>query len=152
MTIKYKLLDNGTGLLKTRGAVASQIGEAEFLFDVEELGEMTAFFRNGRGEEIYRAIERGRCSVPTAKLFGIVGVTVHRRTGEGMKRWRCDKLRFEEHGDVTIAFPDENALFETVDELRVENERLGRETRLLREGLAALSERLTQIMEGYNVT
>lgn len=150
MTIQYRILDNGKGVLLTRGTV-SESSDATFIFDSasEKDAPSRAVFADTSGNEIYRELDGRKCSVPMRKLCGTISVAV---VGvENKKRWKCDSVRFIKHGNAVIAIANEDSVYEELAALRIEYDELCAEVGKIRESVNRVSDKLENIMEGYDV-
>lgn len=155
--MKYRLLDNNTGVILTRSAEITPppvcVGDGCFIsFEGAPDGAVAVF--TWKGYTFYRDLASGKCAFPQAIDGGDVEVTVALIATDGnTRRWECEGLiaRRTADGNIIIAPNDANLPGE-IARLRIENEQLRDEQARLNERLLELDKKLTRIMEGYNIT
>lgn len=155
--MKYRLLDNNTGVILTRSAEIATppvcVGDGCFIsFEGAPDGAVAVF--TWKGYTFYRDLASGKCAFPQAIDGGDVDVTVALIATDGnTRRWECEGLiaRRTADGNIIIAPNDANLPGE-IARLRIENDQLRDEQARLNERLLELDKKLTRIMEGYNIT
>lgn len=155
--MKYRLLDNNTGVILTRSAEIATppvcVGDGCFIvFEGAPDGSVAVF--TWKGYTFYRDLVGGKCAFPKAIDGGDVDVTVALISADGKtRRWECEGMiaRRTADGNIIIAPNDANLPGE-IARLRIENEQLRDEQARLNERLLELDKKLTRIMEGYNIT
>lgn len=155
--MKYRLLDNDTGVILTRSAEIATppvcVGDGCFIvFEGAPDGSVAVF--TWKGYTFYRDLASGKCAFPQAIDGGDVDVTVALIATDGnTRRWECEGLivRRTADGNIIIAPNDANLPGE-IARLRIENDQLRDEQARLNERLLELDKKLTRIMEGYNIT
>lgn len=155
--MKYRLLDNDTGVILTRSAEITPppvcVGDGCFIsFEGAPDGAVAVF--TWKGYTFYRDLASGKCAFPQAIDGGDVDVTVALIATDGnTRRWECEGLiaRRTADGSIIIAPNDANLPGE-IARLRIENDQLRDEQARLNERLLELDKKLTRIMEGYNIT
>lgn len=155
MTVIYKLLDNGTGVLLTRtvGLVGPEERSLEVAIANAPEGA-TVIFDLGEGKQCFRVPEEGNCSLPAALLDGEIRVTVVIFDGSATPpKWLCDELKVVRHpaGGVIVAPNDQN-LSQEVVRLRLENEAMRAENKRLAERMDKFDAWRVRLMEGYDIT
>lgn len=155
--MKYRLLDNNTGVILTRSAEIATppvcVGDGCFIaFEGAPDGSVAVF--TWKGYTFYRDLVSGKCAFPQAIDGGDVDVTVALIATDGnTRRWECEGLiaRRTSDGSIILAPNDANLPGE-IARLRIENEAIRKENKQVRDKLDALESKLDKIMEGYNVT
>lgn len=151
MKMEYKVLDNGTAVILTR--------QPELVYDELYItftgapANATAIIET-KADSIYRRLESTDCSVPVKLLNGEVRVTLAVLDGSARpKKWLCEEIKasMQENGGTLIS-PNDMNLPQTVVGLRLECETLRKEYENLLALYKNLDKRLTDIMEGYNIT
>lgn len=155
MTVIYKLLDNGTGVLLTRtvGLIASSEEALEVFIEQPPAGA-TVIFDLGGGKQCFRKPEAGKCFLPVALLYGEIRVTVAVFDGSATPpKWICDALKVVRHpkGGVIVAPNDQN-LPQEILRLRLENEAMRAENKRLSERMDEFDAWRERLMEGYDIT
>lgn len=153
MKMEYKLLDNATGVILTRQPEMVSDGEELYVQFNNSDPDATAIFERKGGDSLYRLLSDGLCSVPVAKLKGIVTVTVANLNGKTpIKRWFCEEIKVEKENGGYLVSPNDMNLPQVVASLRLENEEIRLQQAALEDKYDTLERKLTEIMEGYNLT
>ncbi len=153
MKMEYKLLDNATGVILTRQPEMVSEGEELYVQFNNNDPDATAIFERKGGDSLYRLLSDGLCSVPVAKLCGVVSVTVANLNGKTpLKRWLCEEIKVEKESGGYLVSPNDMNLPQVVVSLRLENEELRSAQAKQEAEIQELREMLTEIMEGYNLT
>ena len=152
--MRYKLLDNERGVIVTRSP--------EFLIDVLECEfedvpkGATAIFEYEKGSvKYFREIEGETCELPLRRLeSGKLTVTVAVLDGSSdPERWLCEELMLHKLEDGSfMILPNDGDLPSEVALLKTEVSNLRKKFADLEKKYDKLSDRLEQIMEGYNLT
>ena len=122
MEIKYKLLENGKGVLteRTQGIAA---GAITLYFEGIEDGA-SAVFVTGKGT-FCREIHGSRCVINASALHGVVEVgVVTSEANETPRRWVCEGLRAKYYPQGVFICPDGADLAANVAAVMIENEEI----------------------------
>lgn len=150
--IKYKLLDDGTGVILTRQPLLFPGEDLSIQFEGASVGAV-AIFESGE-KDYYRDIVDGMCVAPAYKFDRSVRVTVVAVDGSiAPSRWACEGLLIDRLPDGSaLVCPNDMNLPGEVVRLRLENQQLWEGQAMLNQRLDELNRRLDRIMEGYNLT
>ena len=152
MNIKYKLLDNGTGVLLTRSPDVTD--ELRVTFVGGEQEGMTAVFTTKDKRSYYRDLRNGECRIAVGDLAGEITVTVFFFGGNPYtQKWSCDGLKVvsQRNGSALVA-PNDAILSEEVIRLRLENQELRNSIMKLTERADEFDKWRIGLMEGYDIT
>lgn len=150
MEIRYKLLDNGTGVLLTRQSQPYRLPSV-ICFDGAPVGA-TAVFYDGGSHTFYRKLAAGVCEVP-AGLVGTVRISVIVPDGKkDSARWLCEEFILKDEDGVLLFLPNDERLPEFVAAVRVELEALRAELRDAVCEMQKVKEQYEALLEGYDIT
>ena len=152
MTIKYKLLDNGTGVLLTRSPDVTD--QLEVTVEGGEQEGMNVVFTTMDQRSYYRDLKNGKCRIAVGDLLGETTVSViHFGGSPCMKKWSCDGLKIvrQKNGSVLVT-PNDMILSEEIVRLRIENQELRDSIVRLTERVNEFDEWRVRLMEGYDIT
>ena len=148
----YKLLDNNVGVILSR---QPELVEKELVVQFDGAPEnATAVFETESGDDYYRMLVGGECSLPIERIKGSVKVMVLILDDpSGKNRWHCEGLKADKlQSGETLISPDDMHLPDTVTALRLENQEIRKAYKDLEDRFVRLEERLERIMQGYSVT
>ncbi len=145
--VQYKLLNNGRGVILTRQPEIVE-GAVFFTFEGTPAGA-TAIFITLDGKEYYRHADEA-CSVPASALVGETKVTVA-LLREG-KQWKCEGLLGDPVQDGVLIAPNDADLPGNVADLQIQLHEVRESFLRLEARYEALNQRLTEMMEGYDLT
>ena len=148
--MKYKIFDTGKGVIVSRQAQSVQ-NDLEIFFSEIVDGAHVIF--ETKTATLVREIDQGACSIPVDKMRGEVSVRIKERLTNGsMRTLDCESFLVSELQDGSVLVcPNDMDLPTKVAELFCENQELRNETRELRNALAALSGRLQEMAEGWDI-
>ncbi|MBR2312217.1 MAG: hypothetical protein IKA46_02895 [Clostridia bacterium] len=149
--MKYRLLDNQTGVIVGRNPVLLQ--DKLSLSFPEVTGKLMVALEN-QGEFYYRELQNAHCELNAGKLRGVVKVTLFDNMAPVAKRrkWVCEELYIDRTENGVWVYPNDANLPQAVIDLRLENEQIRHELTALRSSFKALEERFERLMEGYDIT
>ena len=151
-TIRFRLMDNGTGIILTRQPFLSE--EAVFVVFSGAPQGSVAVFDTERGAQFYRTLGKdGGCNIDPQKIIGSTRVSVIAKQGHPeSKGWTCERLRISLEKDrLCLICPDDmNASLE-IAILRLENGTIRKKIEETNKKLELLEMRVTQLMEGYDI-
>lgn len=150
MNLEYKILGNGTAVVLTRQPEIVH-GEINVIFSGAP-SDATAIFECD-GIAIYRPLKDNACEIPGNKLTGAVKVTVAILDGSASPdKWVCEELLAEKqkNGGVLIS-PNDMNLPQRFIELKLENEDIRQTNARIAARLEKLEDRLTTLLEGYDL-
>ena len=117
--LRYKVLDNGTGVLLTR--TPHGLGETvRFCIADWQEGDRLVLTRADE-KTIYRTLREGCCTVPSALLYGTVTVTLLRQSRAPIS---CEPIFCEDVDGVRILAPADMDLPGRVVQLEVQTDDL----------------------------
>ena len=150
MEMKYRLLDNQTGVIVGRNPVLLQ---GKLTLSFPEVTEKLMVALENQGEFYYRELQNARCELNVGKLRGVVKVTLFDNMAPIAKRrkWVCEELYIDHTENGVWVYPDAN-LPQAVMDLRLENEQIRHELAAFRLSFKALEERFDRLVEGYDIT
>jgi hypothetical protein len=147
--LKYILLDNETAIISNREPRTPK--EALIVRFVGASNDCQAVIE-AKGHQYYREIVDEICEIERDILDGIVKMTIVEYDGRSRPRkWICEELKVsKKHGTVEVC-PNDADIYKLISDLRIENKDIRAENALIREELKKLSEKLINIMEGYDL-
>lgn len=150
MTIQYKLLNNGAGVILTRQPFIAE-GAVTFSFEGAP-DNATAIVKTASGAICYRPTSA--CSIPASALEGVTEVTVVMlgRNAPDYHKWICEGLQGAKCAAGMLIAPDDMNLPERVAALAQELHDVREEQKVLYVKYDALENRLASMMEGYDLT
>ncbi len=149
--IEYKLLNNGKGVILTRQPILVR-GSLTIEFKGAPIGS-TAIFALFDGTSCYRTIaEDGTCSIPVSSLEGEARVTVAQLDESADATWRCEGLKVQPCANGMLVAPNDGDLPQRVVDIAVELHEVRAYVNLLDGRLSALADKLSNMMEGYDLT
>lgn len=152
--IRYTLLPSGEGVaLDRNGGLAYE--DMTVRFDgLPTEDTIMVCFESHNGTKYVKPSEDGLCAVPRAMLDGIIKVVVHRMTGEAFpRRWVCEDIEGRKTKDGgAYAYVKDGRIPQYVAELKEENERIRNRLADCERGFAELSQRISDIYDGYDIT
>lgn len=156
MKIKYKLLNNYTGVLITRQPIIKERNYNNTLtvsFDKCPINATTIFeFENGKAS-FYRKLENGSCTIPLKDISGSVAVTVAILDGSSStERWACDSLCVQKKDNVTVVSPGDMIVSDEVLKLKLELHSVRESIKLLNIAQESIFAQINKMIEGYDVT
>lgn len=148
--IKYRLFDNGKGVILTRQAFVHR-GDLPLEFE-NASDEATVIAEAKDGTSYYRQLSGGKCYIPLDNIEGDVKITVALMGKTPVTRWSCEEIKIQrlEDGQVLVA-PNDMNLPDKVIELYIENDTLRKDITGLTNKIAAIEQRLSDLLEGYDI-
>ena len=148
--MEYKLLNDGTAMLKDLSAVIIKEPEVSFCFEGIGEGSFTAEIKVGK-IKYYRSIEEGECKFESSLLSeGSLFVTVM-TDKVSTPAWRCDPLsviRLPDNSWILIPDPEERQLLR---QLRIEADKTRSEIERLKKEIIILVGRMNDEEGGYDI-
>lgn len=146
----YTLLDNRRGVLVTRAPLQIKTEHEVFVEGAPDMARIV--FVNGENKFV-RYLDGGNCSVPFAKMDGVVSVCVRCTDKEGrLREWKCDGLCVVDMGDDgVLVLPDDSDLAEKIAELSVWHQKLHDELDHQKKKIQLLAEQFQKMFEGWDI-
>jgi hypothetical protein len=150
MKLKYKLLDKGEGILITRQPLL--VEEEIYVSFSGTPPNATAIFSTSEAS-FYRNLVNGGCTAPINKMNGEVSVTVCVLEGSGAgQKWTCEGLKCDKHKDGgTVLFPNDMNIPEKFAKIEIEFDEHKKHCIQIEEKLKNLENKLSEILEGYDL-
>lgn len=150
MTMQYKLLNNGTGVILSRQPFIAE-GAVTLCFE-NAPDNATAIVKMASGAICYRPTSA--CSIPASALEGVSEVTVVMlgQNAPDYRKWICEGLQGKKCAAGMLIAPDDMDLPATVVALAQELHDVREEQQILHGKYDALEKRLASMMEGYDLT
>lgn len=150
MKLKYKLLDSGEGILITRQP--KLIPEEVYVSFSGAPPDATAIFKTSE-DSFYRNLTNGGCTAPINRMNGEVSVTVCVLNGTGTApKWTCEGIVCEKHKHGgTLVFPNDMNIPQRFADIKIEFDEHKKYVKKLEEKLGALENKLSEILEGYDL-
>ena len=156
--IRYKLFDNGKGVVVTRQPFLHK-GELRLWFEgVPVKTTATVIAENEAGGSYYRQLLSSTCLIPLESLVPddnsaeTVKITVALMDKTPVVRWYCEEIKVKrlENKNYLVA-PNDMNLPDKVVELCAENDILRKDIKGLTNKIAAIEQRLSDLLEGYDI-
>jgi hypothetical protein len=111
----------------------------------------TAIINYECGDTVYRDLANGYCSIDNSTIpDGDIRITLAILDGSG-KRWACDGLKAMRVGGCLIVSPNEVSVPEKVAKSELDIQEIKSELAVLRNIVNDINERITTILEGYDL-
>lgn len=145
--LKFKVLDNNTGVIVTRQPREVR-NDIRIMF-IDAPDNAVAVFKT-KNADFYRELENGYCSLPTKNIVGVVKVLLI--LPNESTTWICESLdvRVLSSGTMLIA-PNEADISQKFADLKLENQALRSENKAIKKQIADILLKIENLYEGYDL-
>lgn len=138
------------GVMLSRQALVLDERQPLMLY-FEGVETATAIINYECGETVYRDLVNGSCSVENSTIpDGDIRITLALLDGSG-KRWACDSLKAMRVGGSLLVSPNEVTLPEKTARNELDIQSIKEELAALREFVEKINDRITTMLEGYDL-
>ncbi len=152
--MRYKLLDNGKGVIVTRGV--EEVSDILKIFFNGAPDGATAVFSDNSKNVYYRKITDEYCEISAKLICGSCKVRVAELSSFTRDtEWDCEGLHIttvDDKGDKYLVLPSDTDIASEVTELRIENEQIRQEQKKMRRLYNELAQRFKELVDGYDFT
>lgn len=148
--MEYNLLSDNNAVITSREPEVIS-GNLGFLFKGAPDGA-TAIFERDDGDTIYRALAENKCEVKCSWFKGITKVTVVVLNGSmTSQRWFCESFMASKQDDGVLVYPYDMDMQGKVARLQEDVAALKSANKMLSDKYTELDNKLTKLLEGYDI-
>ena len=148
--MKYNLLSDNNAVITSREpeVISGNIG---FLFKGAPDGA-TVIFERDDGETIYKTLSENKCDVKCSWFNGITKATVVVLNGSmTSQRWFCESFMATKQDDGVLVYPYDMDMQGKVARLQEDVAALKSANKTLSDKYTELDNKLTKLLEGYDI-
>lgn len=147
--VSYNVKGDKGVMLSRQALVLDERQPLMLYFDGVETA--TAIINYECGETVYRDLVNGSCSIANSTIpDGDIRITLALLDGSG-KRWSCDGLKAMRVGGSLLVSPNEVTLPEKVAKNELDIQGIMEELVSLHKAVEKISDRITTMLEGYDL-